>query len=112
MSEAQEDTRRLILRIADALFARHGYAAVSMSAIIDEMSKVRKVTKGTLYYYFEDKEALFVAVLQEQIMAHGRLIEEAGATEGDLPARITAIAAAMQRVHPHEFVRVRADIDL
>jgi AcrR family transcriptional regulator len=93
------DTQALILRTAAALFFQHGYAAVSMSQIVEEVSKVRKLSKPAIYYHFADKEALFMAVLLEAMEEGGRAITAASATEGDLTARVVALARIFPRGH-------------
>lgn len=89
------DTRALILRTAEALFMEHGYAAVSMNQIVEEISKTRKLSKPAIYYHFVDKEALFIAVLDQVIERRGKAIAAAGNADGDLFARVTALAAAL-----------------
>lgn len=93
------DTRALILHTATGLFLTYGYAAVSINQIIEEVSKVRKLTKPTIYYYFADKEALFVAVLLESMARRGRQITAASQTEGTLAARVAALAWALRDGH-------------
>jgi AcrR family transcriptional regulator len=73
----------------------HGYAAVSMNQIVEEISKTRKLSKPAIYYHFVDKEALFIAVLEHIIERRGRAIAAAAEIDGDLTARITALAAAL-----------------
>src|SRR5947199_10179080 len=89
------DTRALILHTASTLFMQHGYAAVSMSQIVEEVSKVRKLSKPAIYYHFADKEALFMAVLLDSLERCGRAITAASATEGDLATRVTALVRAL-----------------
>jgi TetR/AcrR family transcriptional regulator, mexJK operon transcriptional repressor len=89
------DTRALILRTAEALFMEHGYAAVSMNQIVEEICKTRKLSKPAIYYHFVDKEALFIAVLDHVIERRGKAITEAGMADGDFTARVTALAAAL-----------------
>src|SRR5215470_2428344 len=43
-----------ILRSAAAAFRRRGYQGASM----DEIAKALRMTKGSLYYYFENKEEI------------------------------------------------------
>jgi AcrR family transcriptional regulator len=93
------DTRALILHTAGELFMKHGYAAVSINQIIEEVSRVRKLTKPTIYYYFADKEALFVAVLLDLLGRRGRDLAAAGATEGDLATCVAALARALPSVY-------------
>ncbi|WP_218002440.1 TetR/AcrR family transcriptional regulator [Nocardia brevicatena] len=63
-SQQREQTRRTLLRAARRLFAEKGYAAVGLAEIVATAG----VTKGALYHHFENKSALFAAVL-EQIQA-------------------------------------------
>lgn len=89
------DTRALILRTAEALFMEHGYAAVSMNQIVEEICKTRTLSKPAIYYHFADKEALFIAVLDHLIERRGRAIAAAGEIEGDLATRVAALAGAL-----------------
>jgi TetR/AcrR family transcriptional repressor of mexJK operon len=57
--------RERIHRAAQALFMQHGFEATSMDAI----AVAAEVSKPTLYRYYQNKEALFVAVL-EQLALH------------------------------------------
>ncbi|HUA51876.1 MAG TPA: TetR/AcrR family transcriptional regulator [Candidatus Sulfotelmatobacter sp.] len=54
-------TRRNILEIATEEFAAKGYSG----ARIDEIAARTDTSKRMIYYYFTDKEGLFVAVLEE-----------------------------------------------
>src|SRR4051794_37184548 len=95
------DTPALILHIAARLFMQHGYAAVSMSQIVEEVSKVRKLSKPAIYYHFADKEALFMAVLLNSLERCGQAITAASATEGGLPTRGAGLAAPLPRGNSH-----------
>jgi AcrR family transcriptional regulator len=55
-------TRKTILDATYVLFRRKGYTRVSM----DEIAAAARVTKRTLYYHFESKDALLAAMLEEQ----------------------------------------------
>jgi AcrR family transcriptional regulator len=59
---SSEPTRRRILDAAYLQFRRRGYTRVSM----DEIAAATAVTKRTLYYHFESKDALLAAVLEAQ----------------------------------------------
>jgi AcrR family transcriptional regulator len=59
--ESQARTRTELLRAANRLFLRDGYAATSLAAIAEEAA----VTKGAVYSNFESKEDLFLALLRE-----------------------------------------------
>jgi len=56
-----ESTRRNILDVATQEFARKGFSG----ARIDEIAARTSTSKRMLYYYFADKEGLFVAVLED-----------------------------------------------
>jgi AcrR family transcriptional regulator len=56
-----EGTRRNILEVANAEFAQKGFSG----ARIDEIAARTNTSKRMIYYYFTDKEGLFVAVLEE-----------------------------------------------
>jgi AcrR family transcriptional regulator len=57
-----EQTRERILEGAYQRFRQKGYTRVSM----DEIAAATKVTKRTLYYHFESKDALLASVLEAQ----------------------------------------------
>jgi len=54
------ETRRAIVEAATRLFAEHGYAAVSIDAVLAAC----KVSRGALYHHFSAKEALLEAVFE------------------------------------------------
>src|SRR5579862_1645746 len=56
-----EESRAAILKAAAREFAEHGIAGARTDAI----AKEAHVNKALLYYYFEDKETLYGAVLDE-----------------------------------------------
>jgi AcrR family transcriptional regulator len=56
-----ESTRRDILAVATDEFARNGLSG----ARIDEIAARTKTSKRMIYYYFGDKERLYLAVLEE-----------------------------------------------
>ena len=56
-----ELTRRNILAVATREFAEKGYSG----ARVDEIAAQTNTSKRMIYYYFEDKEGLFVAVLED-----------------------------------------------
>ena len=105
------DTRRLILREAERLFMQHGYAAVSMSQIVEEISKVRPLTMPAIYYHFATKEALYAAVILDVGERVGRVIQQAAATPGDFTGRVHALAGALGQMRPERFTRMQLDMN-
>ncbi len=82
------------VKIVDAaghLFLQKGYKAVSISDII----RAAEVTKPTLYYYFADKEELFVQMGLRVLAEMGERLRHAAATPGDTTARLRALAAVL-----------------
>jgi TetR/AcrR family transcriptional repressor of nem operon len=55
------DAREKILTAAEALIALQGYSALGVA----EICKAAGVPKGSFYYFFESKEALALAVIDE-----------------------------------------------
>ncbi|MEB3357489.1 MAG: TetR/AcrR family transcriptional regulator [Synechococcales bacterium] len=60
-SKEKPDKAQAILAGALQVFTTHGYAAASM----DRIAAAAGVSKPTLYNYFQDKEFLFVALMQQ-----------------------------------------------
>ncbi len=60
---AIEGTRDKILRVANKLFSRFGFHKTSM----DEIAKIARKAKGSLYYHFSSKEELFKEVVSKEI---------------------------------------------
>lgn len=90
MADSSTDAARLqgkaeaILDAAERLFTRLGYRKTAMDDIATESG----VAKGTLYLYFESKEALFCAIQTQNIAHAERLCDAAAARGGDLAERI------------------------
>ena len=61
---AIEDTRDKILSVANRLFSRFGFHKTSM----DEIAKIARKAKGSLYYHFASKEELFKEVVSKEIL--------------------------------------------
>ena len=62
MPRASDETRSVILQAAYKLFRRRGFFRVGM----DEIADAAGVTKKTLYYHFDSKDALLTTVLAAQ----------------------------------------------
>ena len=60
-AEQSQRTRRALLDTARAIFTTRGYAATATEEIVRRAG----VTRGALYYHFDDKAALFEAVFDE-----------------------------------------------
>ncbi len=73
--------RQEILTTARALFIEQGYRGLSMSVL----ARAVGVSKAALYYHFQDKEELFLAVLNELLNEIEVLID--AAVEGQTTSR-------------------------
>jgi AcrR family transcriptional regulator len=69
------------------MFQQKGYRGVT----VDELCLRCGLTKPTLYYYFRDKETLFVRVLQHKLGGFHASIQQ----PGTLPERLQSTAAAI-----------------
>lgn len=57
------NTRDKILTVATKLFGRYGFSKTSM----DEIAKIARKAKGSLYYHFHSKEVLFTEVVKREM---------------------------------------------
>ncbi len=69
-SEDEGAKRRQILDGATRVFLEKGFDAASMG----EIARAASVSKGTLYVYFDDKQALFDAIVQETCQVHAERV--------------------------------------
>lgn len=95
-------TRARIIEEAIALFARKGFAPTSTQ----DLAKAIGMTTGILYWHFEDKEALLIAVIEElerrlaeDLTRGGAALVQAGPVETMevLIARVAAVVEAHQQ---------------
>lgn len=85
------DSRAAILEAAKLLFMQEGFRGISMRQIAEAVG----VTKAALYYHFKDKEELFVAIVEEYLLAMSTMIDEV--TSSSLDTR-TQIAELVRRI--------------
>ncbi|HEX7587915.1 MAG TPA: TetR/AcrR family transcriptional regulator, partial [Anaerolineae bacterium] len=92
--------RSRILKAAGVRFAERGYSGVSISDVADAAGLV----KSSIYHHFENKQALYLAVLTE--MAHqSRDQMDAGAQGGTWRERLGgAISVLGKLIGPHSQV--------
>lgn len=82
------DTRARIVKAAASLFYREGIGRVS----VDAVAKKAGVTKRTLYYHFDSKDALAAAYLEARDQpAIDEMAQWFEAAEGDLADKTTAV---------------------
>jgi AcrR family transcriptional regulator len=84
--EYTEATRHALLAAGREAFARDGY----QSAAIEAISRSARVTRGAFYHHFEDKKALFDAVVVEMQVAAAAKIEARAKTHKSIWNRLSA----------------------
>ena len=87
--ENTEATRQALLSAGRNIFAKEGFQAAGMEAI----SRAARVTRGAFYHHFEDKKALFDAVVV--------------AMQSDVAARVERAS----RTQPRIWDRLRTGLD-
>lgn len=90
-AERSASTREALQKAARRLWAQRGYAEVSTP----EIARAAGVTRGALYHQFPDKNALFIAVLND--------------VEGDLMQRMASIVAGQKPRTPADALHAAAD---
>lgn len=96
----ETQTRDLLLDAAERLFAAHGFGATT----IKQIGTAAGVNTALLYYYFEDKEQLYYAVLRRVFSSLGaRGVEQMAAAHSPEEAvrALLAIQAETLGAHPH-----------
>jgi len=83
--------RDQILRSAISIFSRKGFAATGVQEILDPV----RLSKPTLYYYFESKAGLFKAILDHAFQEYFELIESAVARQESCEEKLIAAASAL-----------------
>ena len=89
-------TRELILDAAERLFAERGFAGVSMRDIVAETPLKNQ---ASLYHHFQNKEALYQAVLSRGVDNIVALLPE-GADSADIGTNIDRLLDYLA-AHPH-----------
>jgi len=69
--EIRQKSRQVIMDAALELFAQQGYFGTSISQI----AKLAKVSKGLLYNYFDNKEALLEAIVMQAVETGEQMLE-------------------------------------
>lgn len=89
MPERETSKREQIMAAAGRVFARAGFEA----AKVDDIAREAGVGKGTVYEYFDSKQALFEQILFKALFDHMQRLEQALAAHDDL---VEALQAALE----------------
>lgn len=90
----KEQRQAELLETAVAVFSERGYQATTM----DEIAERAGVSKGMLYIYFKNKEALFGAVFRWFGKVTGEMMQQAVGGVGDEAEQIRRIAACWANI--------------
>jgi AcrR family transcriptional regulator len=107
-TEIEVRGRERVIRKARELFLAQGYAAVSMQQIADAVG----VNKATLYHYFRDKQALFIAVMVEQGKQMNAAVAGALAAGATLQEKMESVAQTILDMQHSDFGRLSSDLHL
>lgn len=89
-SDRRARTRTALIRSARALFLEKGYAATGTPEIVEQAG----VTRGALYHHFKDKQALFLAVIEDEAAQVAAGIDARASASGSPMAALLAGAHA------------------
>ncbi len=84
-------SRDKILDVAEALFARRGFAGVGMQEVADAVG----LGKSSLFHHFRSKAQIYLAVLHRVLERIEERLAPAFAAVGDPPARLDACVDAL-----------------
>jgi len=84
LDAAQRNARERLLETAIGMFAEKGYTGTSVREIVERAG----VSKPVLYYYFQSKEGLFLAILDVAENLQKQLLSEVLESEGSVLDRL------------------------
>jgi AcrR family transcriptional regulator len=84
LDAAQLNARERLLETAIGMFAEKGYTGTSVREIVERAG----VSKPVLYYYFQSKEGLFLAILDVAENLQKQLLSEVLESEGNVLDRL------------------------
>jgi AcrR family transcriptional regulator len=85
-----EKSRRLITERASIVFEQRGFAASSMSHLVETTG----LTRGAFYFHFASKEAVALAIVQAQAERWPVLVEQVESEESEPLRRLLRLAFA------------------
>jgi AcrR family transcriptional regulator len=105
---AESAKRRQILEGARVVFLTQGFDAASMG----DIARAAKVSKGTLYVYFDSKEDLFQTIVQEECEAQAEQVFALDSSDHDVEAVLTRLGRDFIRFlgEPHRISSLRTVI--
>ncbi len=88
-----EEKRQRIIQAATGEFAQKGFENANMNTI----AKKADVSVGSLYKYFENKQDLFLTIIQYSIQSMAELLTVLAVSEEDILVKVERIIREIQR---------------
>jgi len=82
-----EQTQQRIIKEATHLFVRKGFYGTSIS----DLAQATGLTKGAIYHHFENKDAIFFAVIEDVRQTWNNEVARDVMQEKDAPTRLTVL---------------------
>lgn len=103
-----DEKARQILDGARRVFLSDGFDSASMN----EIARAAGVSKGTLYVYFESKQALFAALIRDERRQQAEQMTPLAEASPDVAATLRAFGVALMKrmTHPDVLAQVRTVI--
>ncbi len=89
--DTSANVRQRLLDAALQLFSSKGYAATSVRELVEAAG----VTKPVLYYYFKNKEGLYLALMGDALGDFFQVAEQARTAPGSVAERICGYCTAL-----------------
>lgn len=86
-----ESVRMRLLSAAIGILNQKGYAATSVREIVEAAG----VTKPALYYYFQSKEGIYLAILEEALREFNRCLDTCRQATGSARERILTLCTSV-----------------
>ena len=83
--------RRQIVEGARAVFLSQGFDGASMN----DIARAAGVSKGTLYFYFTNKEQLFAAIVQSECLTHAETVFNLDTADHDVETVLTRLGTTL-----------------
>ncbi len=82
----KDEVRESIIQVAGDIFSRYGYKKTTM----DDIAKASRKGKSSIYYYFRNKEDIFLAILEKEAYQLRSNIEKSLITKEDPREKLKA----------------------
>lgn len=93
-AQKTRETRERLLRAAEEVFVRDGYAGAELGRIATLAGR----TKGAIYAQFKSKEEIFLALIEERAAVHRKQMAELISEQTTLDSNLQAMRGFAQRV--------------